>query len=63
LEWLRSFLSLVISYVYSFGAIVPYVLRRVPEKGLKLVGETFVYGIMDGESMDIGLYGKEFCLL
>jgi hypothetical protein len=49
--------------VYSFGAIVPYLLRRVPEKGLKLVGETFVYGIMDGESMDIGLYGKEFCLL
>jgi hypothetical protein len=49
--------------VYPFGAIVPYVLRRVPEKGLKLVGETFVYGIMNGESMDIGLDEEEFCLL
>ena len=45
-----------------FGAIVPYVLRRVPENGFELVGEAYVHGIMDGEAMDMGLDEEEFCL-
>lgn len=44
------------------GAIVPYMLRRVSDKGFELVGEAYVYGIMDGEAMEIGLQEEEFCL-
>lgn len=45
-----------------FGAIAPYVLRRVSEKGFELVGEAYVHGIMDGEAIDMGLNEEEFCL-
>jgi hypothetical protein len=44
------------------GAIVPYVLRRVPEGGFELVGEAYVHGIMDGEAMDLGLEEELLCL-
>jgi hypothetical protein len=46
-----------------FGAIVPYVLRRLPDKGFELVGEAYVHGIMDGEAMEMGFDEEEFCLL
>jgi hypothetical protein len=29
-----------------FGAMVPFVLRKAPEKWFELAGETYVYGIM-----------------
>ncbi|KAE9368056.1 HET-domain-containing protein [Stipitochalara longipes BDJ] len=45
-----------------FGAIVPYILRRVSDKGFELVGEAYVHGIMDGEAIEIGLQEEEFCL-
>jgi hypothetical protein len=45
-----------------FGAIVPFVLRKVPGGGLKLVGEAYVHGIMDGEAMEMGLGLDEFRL-
>ena len=31
------------------GSNVPYVLRPVPGGNLKLIGEAYVYGIVDGE--------------
>ena len=46
-----------------FGAIVPYVLRRVSKTRFELVGEAYVHGIMDGEAIDMGLNEEEFCLL
>jgi hypothetical protein len=44
------------------GAIVPYVLRKLPEEEFQLIGEAYVHGIMDGEAMDLGLDEAEFCL-
>jgi hypothetical protein len=37
----------------TFGAIVPFVLRKAREKWFELAGETYVHGIMDGQAMDI----------
>ncbi|KAK0108148.1 hypothetical protein ONS95_002970 [Cadophora gregata] len=45
-----------------YGAIVPFVLRRVDD-GFELVGESYVYGIMDGQVMEMGLEQEEFCLV
>ncbi|KAG4441307.1 hypothetical protein IFR05_003235 [Cadophora sp. M221] len=43
-----------------FGAICPYVLRRVGD-GFELIGESYVHGIMDGEVMSMGLEETVFC--
>ena len=45
-----------------FGAIVPFVLRKMPGKGFELMGEAYVHGVMDGEAMDMGLNEEDFCL-
>lgn len=45
-----------------FGAIMPFVLRRVPGRGFEIVGEAYVHGVMDGEAMEMGLDVEEFCL-
>ena len=39
-----------------FGARVPHILRRREhgEGGYSFVGEAFVYGLMDGEALDLG---------
>jgi len=41
-----------------YGAIVPFVLRRVANGTFELVGEAYVYGIMDGEFLE-GLRKEE----
>jgi hypothetical protein len=33
-----------------FGARVPYIIRKI-SKSFRLVGECYVYGVMDGEFM------------
>jgi len=35
-----------------FGVHVPFVLRPFSESTYKLVGEAFVYGVMDGEIVE-----------
>ncbi|KAH6713313.1 heterokaryon incompatibility protein-domain-containing protein [Leptodontidium sp. MPI-SDFR-AT-0119] len=45
-----------------FGAICPYVLRKV-ENGFELIGESYVHGIMDGEGMSMGLEETAFCFV
>jgi hypothetical protein len=45
-----------------FGAIVPFVLRKVLGGEFEIVGEAYVHGIMDGEAMDMALGMEEFCL-
>jgi len=35
-----------------YGAIVPFVLRRATNGAFKLIGEAYVYGIMDGEILE-----------
>ena len=44
-----------------FGAMVPFVLRKAPEKWFELAGETYVHLIMDGEAMEMGLDKEDFC--
>jgi len=46
------------------GAPVPYIFRRIPIlidgiQAYKLVGECYVYGIMDGEVMAQHGYGQQ----
>ena len=35
-------------------AHVPYIIREVPDRKYKLIGEAYVYGIMDGEFVKQG---------
>lgn len=35
-----------------YGSRVPYVLRRIEEGYYQVIGECYVYGIMDGEALD-----------
>ncbi|KAF2812997.1 uncharacterized protein BDZ99DRAFT_437772 [Mytilinidion resinicola] len=37
------------------GAPVPFVLRRLPNGNHQLVGEAYVYGLMHGEALEMGL--------
>jgi hypothetical protein len=48
--------------VILFGAVQPFVLRRVGQK-YELVGEAYVYGIMDGEFMEKNPLEEEFELV
>lgn len=45
--------------VLFFGATVPYVLRARDEGDYTLVGEAYVYGVMQGELVEEGDYPKE----
>ena len=48
--------------VILFGAVQPFVLRRVGQQ-YELVGEAYVYGIMDGEFMEKNPLEEEFELV
>ncbi|KAH8681787.1 heterokaryon incompatibility protein-domain-containing protein [Xylariales sp. PMI_506] len=46
------------------GAKTPFLLRERPRSGrFRLIGETFLYGIMGGEALDMGFPVREFDLL
>jgi hypothetical protein len=46
-----------------YGCSVPVVLRRLKksERAYQLVGESYVYGMMDGEALDLQRWHLEKC--
>lgn len=40
--------------IIIFGATVPFVVRELDSGKVQLIGEAFVYGIMDGEFLKVG---------
>lgn len=48
--------------IIIFGAVQPFVVRRVGVDRWELIGEAYVYGIMDGEFMESESQAEEFIL-
>ena len=48
--------------IIIFGATVPFVVRELDGGKVQLIGEAFVYGIMDGEFLKVGRAFETFCL-
>jgi hypothetical protein len=48
--------------IIIFGATVPFVVRELDGGKVQLIGEAFVYGIMDGEFLKVGRASETFCL-
>ena len=48
--------------IIIFGATVPFVVRKLNGGRAQLIGEAFVYGIMDGEFLKVDRASETFCL-
>jgi len=48
--------------IIIFGATVPFVVRKLDGGRAQLIGEAFVYGIMDGEFLKVDRASETFCL-
>ncbi|CAD6447755.1 cf9b8c6c-2e22-4f7d-ae71-1c3655b0a70b [Sclerotinia trifoliorum] len=48
--------------IIIFGAVQPFVVRSVGEDKWELIGEAYIYGIMDGEFMESDFKTEEFVL-
>jgi hypothetical protein len=46
-----------------YGATVPFTLREKPAGTYRLIGEAYVYGIMDGEWLQDDRTTSTFCLV
>jgi hypothetical protein len=46
-----------------FGADFPFIIRKAAKGQYELVGEAFVYGIMDGEGLELGKEVEEIFLI
>lgn len=46
-----------------FGADFPFIIREAIKGQYELVGEAFVYGIMDGEGLELGKEVEEIILI
>jgi hypothetical protein len=45
------------------GGVVPLVLRAVGERGIEVIGDAYIHGIMDGEVMSLDIEEKDIVLL